>query len=400
MTQIRPEPGHRIRSLDFLRGLAILGMLVANIPWHAGDSMSRVLDPDLSSIVAWLAQYLFFDQRFMPIFCMLFGAGAVLLAASHQPHSFTRFYSIRMALLFVLGVLHAYMLWPGDILITYAVCAPFVLFASGWPPARLFLVGVLLKAVDVAFAQWPEIYDASLHRLLFAWWVDYGEAPGTISEAYAGSYADLFAYNAWRNQYLQWTALPYFRVWNALGFMMIGMGLFKTGVIQGAKPARFYRRMILASLALGTPLVLYGVLARVGINPTLGPYVGFTEVLPLRYLTFSLGCAITAFAVLGSALLLHHNKTSRILHAIECVGRMALSNYLMHSLLFVLIFHSAALLPFDQLDHDVLWLLVLGTWILQITLSTIWLDRHSQGPIEWLWRRATDRLVRATDPVT
>jgi len=99
MIQTRPEPGRRIRSLDFLRGLAILGMLVANMPWHVGDSMSRVLDPDMTSVAAWLTQYLFIDQRFMPIFCMLFGAGAVLLAESRQPSSFTRFYSVRMALL-------------------------------------------------------------------------------------------------------------------------------------------------------------------------------------------------------------------------------------------------------------------------------------------------------------
>lgn len=71
----------RIHSLDFLRGIAILGMLVANIPWHAGDSMSRVIEPDVTSVGAWLLQYLVFDQRFLPIFCMLFGAGALLLAS-------------------------------------------------------------------------------------------------------------------------------------------------------------------------------------------------------------------------------------------------------------------------------------------------------------------------------
>lgn len=57
----------RITSLDFLRGVAILGMLVANVPWLAGDSMSRVREADIASVSAWMAQYLIFDQRFLPI---------------------------------------------------------------------------------------------------------------------------------------------------------------------------------------------------------------------------------------------------------------------------------------------------------------------------------------------
>ncbi|MEL7047273.1 MAG: DUF418 domain-containing protein, partial [Pseudomonadota bacterium] len=107
-------------------------MLVANIPWHAGDSMSRVLDPDAASVLAWLVQYLIFDQRFLPLFCMLFGAGALLLAS--RPHAsvpFAPFFLKRMLILFLIGVLHAYLLWPGDILITYAVCAPFLLLGDG-----------------------------------------------------------------------------------------------------------------------------------------------------------------------------------------------------------------------------------------------------------------------------
>jgi len=177
--------------------------------------------------------------------------------------------------------------------------------------------------------------------------------------------------------------------------MLIGMGLFKLGVLQGDRPTTYYRRMILIALSLGAPLVVYGVVARIGINPTVGPYLGFTEQLPYRYVTFNIGCALTSFAVLGAGLLLHASNKARFAHAIECVGRMALTNYLMHSLIFVLLFHSAALLPFDQLDHDAMLLLVVGTWALQITMSMLWLRYFSQGPIETIWRKATDRIFSA-----
>ncbi|MEM7505055.1 MAG: DUF418 domain-containing protein [Pseudomonadota bacterium] len=386
----------RIRSLDFLRGLAILGMLVANIPWHAGDSMSRVIDPDAASVTAWIAQYLVFDQRFLPIFCMLFGAGALLLASRPSaPQRFVPYFLIRMAILLSVGVAHAYLLWPGDILITYAVCSPFLLLALNWSVVRLLTAGVLLKSISLVIGEWPQLYEATLERALFSWWVDYGDAPSTIGEAYAGGYAELFRYNAWRNQFIQWTALPYFRVWNALGFMLIGMALYKTGVLQGARSAGFYRRLLTFSLVLGLPLVIYGVVARVGVNPSVGPYLGFEKELPLRSVTFLLGCAITCFAVLAGAHLFYKRFAGRVTEPVERVGRMALTNYLLHSVTFLLLFHWLKVLPFDAFDHDVLILLVVAAWLLQIALSWLWLARFRQGPVEALWRWLTAVFTRS-----
>ncbi len=384
----------RIRSLDFLRGMAILGMLVANIPWHAGDSMSRVIDPDAGSVTAWLLQYLVFDQRFMPIFAMLFGAGVLLLASRPSaPRPFAPFYLVRMFLLFVIGVLHAYLLWPGDILITYAVCSPFLLLAMNWSTGRLLAVGLALKAIGLIFGQWPILYEATIEQLLFAGWVDYGAPPSSIVDAYAGSYADLLTYNAWRNQFIQWTALPDYRIWNALGFMLIGMALYKLGILQGSRAPAFYKRWTLTALALGFPLVLYGVFARVGVNPTVGPYLGFEVELPLRQITFLIGCAVCSMAVLGGAQLFFKRYAGAVTEPIERIGRMALTNYLLHSVLFLLIFHSFQMLPFDALDHDALLLLVIGTWGLQLALSWFWLSAFRQGPVEALWRRATAALT-------
>lgn len=385
----------RIRSLDFLRGVAILGMLVPNIPWHAGDSMARVIDPDVTSIAAWLLQYLVFDQRFLPIFCMLFGAGALLLASRpNTPDRFAPYFLIRMFILFLIGVAHAYLLWPGDILITYAVCSPFLLIALNWSVGRLLVVGVLLKTVNLIFGEWPQVYEATIEKLLFSWWVDYGDAPSTISEAYSGGYAELFAYNAWRNNFLQWTALPYFRIWNALGFMLIGMALYKLGILQGARSPGFYRRMSVVALALGAPLVVYGVAARIGVNPTVGPYLGFVADLPLRSVTFLLGCAVLSFAVLGGAHLVFLRFAGFSTEAIERVGRMALTNYLLHSVIFVLVFHVFKVLQFDSLDHDALFSMVLATWAFQIVFSWAWLARFRQGPVEALWRRLTATATR------
>ena len=379
--------GERIHSLDFLRGAAVLGMLVANIPWHAGDSMSRVHEADAASVSAWLLQYLVFDQRFMPIFAMLFGSGLLLMHAADEPlGKFSTYYLKRMAFLLGFGIAHAYLLWPGDILITYAVCGPFLLLAMHMSPLRLILAGIALKSVNLVFNQWPEVYDATLNALLFAS-VDYGAAPSTIVQAYAGSYADLFSYNAWRNQFIQWTGLPHFRVWNALGFMLIGMGLFKLGIVQGERPREFYRRLATWSLVIGSPLVLYGVLARIGANATVGPFLGFTAELPLSGITFLTGCAITSLAMLSGLHLLHPLLSDWWRTSIERVGRMALTNYILQSALLLILFHGFKALPFDRLDHDALLGLVVATWGIQIAVSRFWLAHFNQGPLEAIWRR-------------
>lgn len=382
----------RIRELDFIRGLAILGMLIPNIPWHAGDSMSRVTTADVTSVGAWLLQYVVFDQRFHPLFCMLFGAGVLLLADRREEKGFAPYFLIRMGLLLVIGIAHAYILWPGDILITYAMCAPILLVLRKSNAGVLIAIAVVLKSVHLVFGEWPGVYSATIERVLFSWWVDIGPAPSTIGEAYAGSYADLFAYNAWRNQFLQWTALPYFRMWNALAFMLTGMALFKIGILQGARSERTYRRIAAGALLVGGPLVFYGVLARIGINETVGPYLGIVADLPLRNLTFAVGCAATSFAVLAGAHLAYRRIGKGAAEAVERVGRMALTNYVMHSALFLVVFHFAELLPFDTLDHDAMLALVVLTWGLQLLTSWLWLSRFRQGPLEAAWRSASDAL--------
>lgn len=382
----------RIRVLDFIRGIAILGMLIPNIPWHLGDSMSRLPEATGPGVAAWLMQYLIFDQRFMPLFAMLFGTGMFILVERRSGPGLARYITVRTTLLLGIGVAHAYLLWPGDILITYAVCTPFLLAASRLPLGRLIALALALKAVSLAFAEWPDLYFSTLEQWLFGWWLEVGPAPSTIQEAYAGSYADLFAYNAWRNISIQWTALPYFRIWNALAFMLAGVALYRTGVMQGERDARFYRRLIAGALLLGGPFVLYGVLARIGINATVGPTLGFTNELPLRNVTFAIGCAVTSFAVLGACHLVHRRFDGALVRAVEATGRMALTNYLLQTVVFFVAVHTLRVLPFDQLGHDAFALLALGMVVVHLTLSPLWLSRFRQGPIEALWRRTADAL--------
>ena len=377
----------RIERLDVLRGIAILGMLVANIPWHVGNSMSRVHDPDMTSVTAWLMQYLIFDQRFMPFFCFLFGASFYISSMKVKSfRSFKKQYLKRMSALMVIGIAHAYLVWPGDILITYAVCGSLLLLFYRCSITQMVFFGVLLKIIGLIFGEWPEVYSSTIKALLFSWWVDYGTQPSTITEAYSGSYSELFTYNAWRNQFLQWTALPYFRIWNALGLMLIGIALFRMQILQGNRSEKFYRNLIRTTLFIGTPLIIYGVLARVGVNPSVGPWLNFTHELPLHNITHRTGCLITSVSLIG-LFHLHWNKmNAKALSALKHIGQMALTNYLLQSIVFLMIFHSFALIAFDTIDHDVMFLLVLGMWFINTVVSNWWMNRYRRGPVELIYR--------------
>ncbi|MBR9824480.1 MAG: DUF418 domain-containing protein [Alphaproteobacteria bacterium] len=379
----------RIESLDFLRGSAILGMLIANLPWHTGTSMSRIQEVDASSVAAWLLQYAIIDQRFMPVFCMLFGAGLLILAEGRRDApGFKGFFLKRMGILFLIGLAHAYLIWPGDILLTYAICGPILLLFLRAGPVTLLAAGIALKVIHISILQWPDLYYQTLDRLLFAWWLEIGDPPMSEAEAYAGTYADLLAYNTWRNQFIQITAMLHWRIWNALGFMLIGMAFYRWGVLQGAASARMYKRMLIVGLAVGLPFLIYGLLARIGASDTVGPFLGWQVDWPLRGLAHNIGTAFTAIALLSLLVTgFHAAQGAAWLRPIQAVGRMALTNYVMHSVIFIVVFAGFEWVAYDTLDPDDRLVWVIAIWALQLSFSPLWLEAFNQGPLEMAWRR-------------
>ena len=133
------------------------------------------------------------------------------------------------------------------------------------------------------------------------------------------------------------------------------------------------------------------MLARIGINPTVGPFLGFTSELPLRSITFLSGCAVVSLGVVAGIHIAYPRLSNAVTEPVEAVGRMALSNYIFHSVFFFVLFFSLKLIEFDSLDHDGLLLLVLLVWGIQLLLSTVWMRHFKQGPIEALWRRMAGR---------
>ncbi len=363
----------RILSLDLIRGVAVLGILLMNavhfryggIPYRnisAGGS-----DTGLDWAVAILGEILV-DQKFMGIFSLLFGAGIFLFIerAARREKRPTLLNAWRNILLLVMGLIHM-AVWEGDILTAYALSAFVLLLLRGLPSRAMIALGIVIFLASVIpslLAQtWASTTDVSLAGI----WTPGDESLATASV---------------ETQSLGGLVLVgYFM--RALGLILAGAGLYKTGFMQGALSDRFYRRMALGGLGVGLSLATLGV-----VVTHLGDYgrdVAFIGEIPNTFGTIPASLGYMSLIILWQ-------RTSGFAWLKErfiAVGRMALTNYLAQTAFGVLILTH--LLADVEIGRAGVLVFVLAVWALQIWWSPSWLSRFRFGPMEWAWRTGTYR---------
>ncbi len=287
------QPYERISSIDVIRGFALLGILVLNI-LSFGLPEAMLFNPLPAggftglNFGEWVLSTLLFDHKMMTIFSMLFGAGLLLFAdrAVARGRSPARLFYRRVTVLLVFGLLHAYLLWEGDILYTYALCGMILYLFRKWPPVALFTLGLLVLLPQVLLGPLSASHFAQIRKASAQ--VEAARAAGkTASEKQRGraeewaamrstfhptpedlareiklksqgSYWDILRARAPEVLWLQVFIFPLYVMWDALGRMLIGMGLMKLGVFSGDRSNRFYITMMLAGYGVGLPLVAVG----------------------------------------------------------------------------------------------------------------------------------------------
>lgn len=357
----------RITNLDAVRGIAVLGILLMNaVSFGLGTSAYFNLDAGGSStaldwVIGGLGE-VFVDQKFMALFSMLFGAGIVLFAdrAAAKGRRAGLLSLWRNALLLVIGLAHA-ALWDGDVLTVYALCAPLLILLRGRSPRTLVVLGtatIMVSPLAAALAQ--ASVDASGDGL-GEYWFDSGEVSDAVG---LFLYADFFC--------------------RALGMMLIGVALHRTGVITGERSLDFYRRMTKIGLGVGIPLASAG-LALVVIED-FSPDVALVGTIPntIATIPFSLG-------YLGLITLWNRRGETALHRRIHAVGRMALTNYLTQTIIGLLVLDVA--FGSDEPTRTAILGVVAAIWAVQLWWSTAWLERFRYGPAEWAWRCATYRRV-------
>lgn len=386
----------RIASLDILRGVAVLGILIMNIqsfsmPASAylnPTSFQRLTNADL---YVWLISHVLADQKFMAIFSILFGASIIMISSKAQKEHL-RSSSLqykRFIYLGLIGLIHAYLLWAGDILFPYAICG-LLMFAF-----RNYRSSLLVK---IAFVI---LFTGSAISLLFGYSISFWE-PGEIEtldgdlwKPSAQAIAQEIEYytSNWEKQMqirvpqafgMQTQTFLFDSFWRISGCILIGMALYKRRVFKLKQPNTYYIKMIVFGLGIGLPLVLMGTL--LDFNYDWDFHLSFFYFSQFNYW----GSLFMAMGYIGVVMLLCKSTTRTYLaRTLAHVGRMALSNYLLQTIICTSICYGHGMGLFGELDRLAQGMTVLVVWVIIIIFSNIWLKYFKYGPFEWIWRTLT-----------
>lgn len=414
----------RIHTLDALRGVALLGILLMNILWF-GLPENTVEDMRLReefsgpNFWSWWIIEAFFHGTMRGLFSLLFGASAILILEQYTKKSdfgsASELYFRRLLVLFLFGLFNAYvLLWPGDILYTYALAGMFIYPLHRLPVKRLFIIAGVVMLISSARTTWQHdkpvrlkmaadeamAIDSTVTALTSSQQADIDnwkafEQTQTVEHRRAidadqiaftqGDFWSFFFYSASITRFLQTEFVYDFFFLDAFTFMLIGIGLFRLGVITGKKSSRFYAMLAIIGYAIGLPI--YYAVAKAKLDCGFDAYrFGLNETFHWHQFG-RLGLTLGNIALLN--LLFRLPFTSWLGKLMSPVGRMAFTNYLMQSIIGAIIFSGFAFGMFNQLERFELYYVVGLIWIFQILFSHLWMRIYTIGPFEWLWRSAT-----------
>lgn len=406
-------------AVDAVRGLAVLGILLMNIPFF-GVVPIFAMNPTLPEGGSWLNQvfwfvsHVFFEGKMRALFSMLFGAGVVLLTsrAEGRGANSADIYYRRTIWLMVFGLLHAYFLWDGDILFWYGTLGLLLYPFRKLSGTTLVLVGVLLastmilqayyqdyqfrtrqeeaqEAIRLAAAGQPlteeqtaarKFWNARERRLR-------PPTPQDIEKRvkeYQGSYLDILKRRARQLINTHGAILYQMGIPDVLGFMFLGMGLIKLGVLTGTRSLTFFILLTIVGYGIGLPLSAYQANALAENHYMRGPgMLAFQITYNYDRLTIALGHVGLLMILIQTGML------RWLTRRLAAVGQMALTNYLMQSAICTTLFYGYGFGLYGQLQLYQLTHVVLSIWVLQLVLSPIWLSFFRFGPMEWLWRSLT-----------
>jgi uncharacterized protein len=403
------EAARRIDTLDFIRGIAVMGILAANIvafgqPFDAymypAAFLTETGDPQGW---LWIAQFVLIDGKMRGLFTLLFGAGMYLFMEKAWARGGTRrLQAWRLVILLLFGMIHFFFIWPGDILTYYAIFGFVVLGAMRWNAKTQLAIGlggyglgVLFYAASLsmpfAIADTPfgdSSAEMQAERAKMAEQVEATLAEAApVNEAIAsGDYAAVVTHRITEEWSEPLVNLPFFFL-ETVPLMLIGMALYRLGFFSGGwdrtRMLRWGWIGLIAGAAVHLAIAL--VVQSYGFSfwSTLAGFVAWT---PLPRLGMILGFA--ALLVIYSA-----SAHGWLAERVRAAGRAAFTNYLGTSIVMLFIFHGWALGLFGQLNRPQLYLVVLLTCALMLAWSKPWLDRFRYGPLEWLWRCLTYRQV-------
>ncbi|MDP3748378.1 MAG: DUF418 domain-containing protein [Phenylobacterium sp.] len=403
MSMSQAAAGDRHVSIDAVRGFAVLGILLMNIVGMGMPSFAYI-NPTYAGghtgadLWTWAANNVLTDGKMRALFTMLFGASAVLIAERAEggsPGPLQTHYR-RLFWLFVIGMIHAYFLWFGDILVCYAL-AGLVIYPFRKFDARvqiglgvLVLAALLLKNVlgshELEALHAAATAPGATAAALKAWQegsMAIMAPPGMAAQelaGFGGGFMEALSARANMAMMLQTVFLPSDTLPEAIGQMFVGMGLFRVGFFTLGWSSRAYGAMIAVGYLIGAPVTAW-----------LAWMIWASGFEPLKLHELEVWQSATRpFIALAHAslllLIIRAGILQSLVERLAAAGRMAFSNYLMTSIITNLLFCGYGLGLYGKLSRFEQLAVVLGVWAFILLWSKPWLARFQYGPFEWLWR--------------
>ena len=400
-------PAARIPGIDFVRGMALLGITFVNVQMFAAP-FERMLRPALPEGVSSLGvafqwfNLTFCAGKFYPLFSLLFGVGlAIMLESAVRRHaSFGWTFARRLLMLAMFGILHVLLLWYGDILLMYAVVGVIMIPLARRSVAALsitaggfFVVGVLGAALFAALGEMgagtasPETAPAAAAGSESLWEILRTYQPGKTGmdprltafehRAFAeGPFVEAMALRVFFYVFSM-VFLAVVMVWQIAACFCAGAALWKVGFFRGATP-RLERAMIWLGVLVGLPLQVAGAWATMHDTEA---YHGIAMLLK------QVGGPMVsaAYLALGLRLAARFGDAGPV-RAVASLGAMGLTGYLGVSLLMSFTMQHWGLGFFDSVPMEWWWVLVPGVWLAMVAFASLWSGRFASGPLEWAWR--------------
>jgi uncharacterized protein len=420
----------RVSSIDVLRGFALLGILMVNIDNFSGPESLHDIPVGVGvpaftgphthlNLIVLLLKFAFIENKMRGLFSVLFGAGVILFTsrakrrggAEKSGDTFLR----RNMWLVVFGVLHGTLLWRGDILMMYGLNALLVLYVCrNLKPKTLLIAGTIVwtvistfaffnhfkvfetlglarrESVIVAHQQAGRPLTAEEKKTQQEWEaavgptkVDSGEVQKEIAMRTRGylPYVQNEGSKFWKSTF---TIIGVGASIDSLGAMLVGMALFKIGFLSAELPSATYLWTALIGFLISIPLSVVSVLKSYA--------TGFSELALDKWLYSSENISAEAgtIATAAALVLLYKSGVFRgLLRPFAAVGQMALTNYLLTSLLCQWIFRFGPWKLYGRLEYYQGTYVVFAVWAVNLIVSPLWLRSFEFGPFEWLWRSLT-----------
>lgn len=379
----------RIEALDALRGFALLGILLANILYWSGwglmtDGQRLALAGAEGVRGQYIFHHLLVDGKFYTLFSLLFGASFALQLErlERRGNDGLAIYRRRVLILLAIGLIHSWLIWDGDILTVYAMLGLVLPLFVRWRDRSLAIAAGLLifavplvgKALFAALGWAPEAWFFDLSDRIARSMGTVITAENGVSVLASGDFGDLAAWIVSGSPYSWGVRLESWRIPKLLGIMLLGLIVGRrlaAGTLLANRTALW--RLLAVGLAIGLPAsAVYAW--RPDQNQDDWPSVLGTAPLALAY---------------ASAFLLAWPKAKSLLGWFAPPGRMALTNYLSHTLIGVVLFYGIGFGLIGKLPPPVIYAVALTIFATQVLLSRWWLARHAMGPMERLWRNLT-----------